>query len=171
MSNSERSRKELTEVMKFLGSLSSGIEEIVGEAACGMSYVAGKELGKKYSEGSPKTNDILEAIKISQDILAKNGFLWKFEPWKKKNQDSPVFMKINEYTDKENEAIQVVFRDCMIRQTLFCYGHDQKQSLCYMMYGFFSGAMESIMGRKATLEIKHAGPNACLKELTLGDPV
>ncbi len=55
----------------------------------------------------------------------------------------------------------------MIRQALFRFGHPQEGSLCNMMYGFFAGALESIMGKKATLEIKHAGENACLKVLTV----
>jgi hypothetical protein len=38
-----------------------------------------------------------------------------------------------------------------------------------MMYGFFSGAIEKIMGKKATLDIIHAGENACLKRLTVHD--
>ena len=36
-----------------------------------------------------------------------------------------------------------------------------------MMYGFFAGALETIMGKKTTLEIRHAGENACLKMLTV----
>ena len=62
-----------------------------------------------------------------------------------------------------------MFRDCMIRQALYCYGHDQKGSLCYMMYGFFSGALDNIMGVRSKLEIVHAGENACLKRLQLQD--
>jgi predicted hydrocarbon binding protein len=61
----------------------------------------------------------------------------------------------------------LVFRDCMIRQSLLRFGHPQQGSLCNMMYGFFAGALETIMGKKATLEIRHAGENACLKMLTV----
>jgi len=41
----------------------------------------------------------------------------------------------------------------MIRQALFCFGHAQRGSLCTTMYGFFSGALETITGSKAELEI------------------
>ena len=61
----------------------------------------------------------------------------------------------------------LAFRDCMIRQSLFVYGHAQKGSLCNMMFGFFAGALENITGRKSDLEIVHAGENACYKRLTL----
>ena len=61
----------------------------------------------------------------------------------------------------------LVFRDCMIRQSLFLFGHAQRGSLCNMMYGFFAGALENIMGRQSRLEILHAGENACYKRLTI----
>ena len=43
----------------------------------------------------------------------------------------------------------------------------QKGSLCNMMYGFFAGALQNIMGRESSLEIIHAGENACYKKLTV----
>ena len=36
-----------------------------------------------------------------------------------------------------------------------------------MMNGFFSGAILNIMGCDSTLQIIHAGENACLKKLTV----
>ena len=55
----------------------------------------------------------------------------------------------------------------MIRQSLFTFGHHQKGSLCNMMFGFFSGALQNIMGHDSTLEILHAGENACYKRLII----
>ena len=55
----------------------------------------------------------------------------------------------------------------MVRNALFRYAHEQKQSLCYMAHGVFAGAMEKVMpGFSVDLEIDHAGPNACLKRMT-----
>jgi len=51
----------------------------------------------------------------------------------------------------------LVFRDCMIRQSLFMFGHAQQGSLCNMMFGFFSGALENIMGRSCQLTIVSCG--------------
>lgn len=65
----------------------------------------------------------------------------------------------------EDEEVLLVFRDCMIRQSLFRFGHAQRGSLCNMMYGFFAGGLERILGREANLEIIHAGENACYKRL------
>jgi len=164
-------RNELVQVMKFLGALSSGMEESAGkDGAIVMANEAGKGLGKKHSQDAPKTDDILEAVAISKELLKKNHFLWELEPWKQDPKDDMVSTEINQY-GQTVQKINLVFKDCMIRQTLFCYGHKQEQSLCYMMYGFFSGAVENIMGRQANLEILHAGPNACLKVLSVGEKI
>jgi hypothetical protein len=39
-----------------------------------------------------------------------------------------------------------------------------------MMYGFFAGALQNIMGRESSLEIVHAGENACYKKLVVRNP-
>lgn len=158
----EKARRELQDTLFFLGAISSGMENFMGRPAKGMAFLAGKKLGQKCSEDGQKTEDILEAIEISEDILKKNHFLWQIEPWKKKGE--PDYVSTNENGDK---VIRLVFRDCMIRQTLFRYGHDQQASLCYMMYGFFSGLTESVLGLKSELKILHSGQNACFKELIL----
>lgn len=158
----EKARIELQDAMFFLGAISSGIEDFMGRPANGMVHLAGKKFGKECSKNAPKTNDILEAIEISKNILKENHFLWQIEPWKKKSDSGYVF------NDNEgNDVIRLVFRDCMIRQSLIIYGHPRPSSLCYMMYGFFSGLTESVLGRKSELEIIHAGQNACLKRLIL----
>jgi len=61
----------------------------------------------------------------------------------------------------------LVFRDCMIRQSLFRFGHAQKGSLCNMMFGFFAGALQNVMDRESILEIVHSGENACYKRLII----
>ncbi|MBU1566666.1 MAG: hypothetical protein KJ630_13690, partial [Proteobacteria bacterium] len=84
------------------------------------------------------------------------------EPFKPREQDDYITMNA-----KGERQMLLVFRDCMIRQSLLRFGHPQQGSLCNMMYGFFAGALETIMGKKASLEIRHAGENACLKMLTV----
>jgi predicted hydrocarbon binding protein len=159
-------RKELQKIMFYLGSLAGGLEEVVGPPAEGMAYVAGQNLGEKLSERVHQSSELLDAIMIAEEILNQKGFLWKFEKWK--HVDKEHF----EFDDGEgNKVVRLVFRDCMIRQCLYCYGHPQESSLCYMMYGVFSGLIQGIMGREAKLEIKHTGPNACLKELKIGGPI
>lgn len=154
-------RRELQDTMSFLGAISVGLEEFMGKPANGMSFLAGKKLGKQCSQNAPHTDDILESIEITKAILKDNGFLWQLEHWQDSGTDEAV-TSVN-----GTQTVKLVFRDCMIRQTLFRHGHHQQGSLCYMMYGFFSGVTESILGRKSELKILHTGPNACLKELTL----
>jgi predicted hydrocarbon binding protein len=163
MTNSVLSRDELQQGMQFLAALSHGLEYILHEPAKGVAFVAGDKLAKQYSEGVESTTDPIEAIKIAKNILHENGFKWEIKPWKKDNETT--YIKVREDGSK---VIQLVFQDCMIRQSLFCYGHPQKGALCYMMYGFFCGLIEKILGvKRAELDIIHCGENACLKELVL----
>lgn len=148
--------------MNFMAALSAGIEPILGRGANSMTMSAGRNLGRKFSAEAKKTTDVLEAIEEVRHVLETNSCLWGFEPFKPKGQEQ--FVVQNDNGDAE---VMLVFRDCMIRQALFRFGHPQQGSLCNMMYGFFAGALETIMGKQATLEIKHAGENACLKLLTV----
>ena len=152
-------RATLQETMNFLGAIAGGIEDAVGETANNVTYVAGYELGKAFSATSPKTEDIAEALQEVEKVLKANQCLWSFEAFHPKDRKNLV-----EETE-DGDEIMLVFRDCMIRQSLFMFGHHQKGSLCTMMYGFFSGALETIMGRESRLEIVHAGENACYKRL------
>lgn len=157
-----KKRRTLQETMNFMAALSAGIEPILGRGANSMTMSAGRNLGRKFSAGARSTDDLLEAIAEVRRVLNENNCLWGFEPFKPAGQSELITIN-----GQGARQIQLVFRDCMIRQSLFRFGHPQQGSLCNMMYGFFAGALESIMGKKATLEIKHAGENACLKLLTV----
>ena len=154
-------RLALQDAMVFLGAIASGTEQAIGESANGISYLAGVNLGKKMSAGVPQTSDILQALDSTKKVLEKNDYLWLFETFKTHDQETVV------QEDEEGTHIMLVFRDCMIRQALFRFGHVQKGSLCNMMYGFFAGALQNIMGKESALEIIHAGENACYKKLTV----
>jgi predicted hydrocarbon binding protein len=155
-------RATLQETMSFLGALAAGTEQLVGRPANAMAFMAGKSLGKRFSANAQKTNDIETALGEVRRVLEENHCLWEFEPFQPKAQKELI--TVGESGDRD---MMLTFRECMIRQSLFRYGHVQKGSLCYMMYGFFSGALETIMGRKTDLEILHAGQNACLKRLRI----
>lgn len=154
-----RVRHTLQDAMGFLGALASGIEEAVGEPAKTVSYAAGKRLGQRFSEGAKRCADLEVALAEVRRVLAENQCHWSFETFQ------PSTAKTLVTTTDEGDEVMLVFRDCMIRQSLFLFGHEQKGSLCNLMYGFFAGALEHIMGRRSTLEIVHAGENACLKRL------
>ena len=157
-----KKRRTLQETMNFMAALSAGIEPILGRGANSMTMSAGKKLGRKFSENAKHTDDLLEAITEVRHILESNNCLWEFEPFQMEGQERMIIIN-----DKGQQEILLIFRDCMIRQALLRFGHPQQGSLCNMMYGFFAGALESISGKRATLTIKHAGENACLKVLTV----
>ena len=157
-----KKRRTLQETMNFMAALSAGIEPILGRGANSMTMSAGRNLGRKFSESASKTDDLLTAVDEVRRVLEENNCLWGFEPFKPKSQAELI--TVNEQGERQ---LQIIFKDCMIRQALFRFGHPQQGSLCNMMYGFFAGALENIMGKKAKLDIKHAGQNACLKVLTV----
>jgi predicted hydrocarbon binding protein len=161
MSDILSSRASLQQTMTFLGAIASGIEQAIGESANSISYLAGKRLGMSLSENVAKTDDIEQALASVTEVLLANGCLWHFEPFQ--THDRPELVQSTD----QGDDIHLVFRDCMIRQSLFMFGHHQKGSLCNMMFGFFSGALQNIMGRESTLDILHAGENACYKRLTI----
>jgi predicted hydrocarbon binding protein len=155
-------RSKLQESMNFLGAVACGLEEALGEPANTVSHLAGEKLGRQFSEGH-RCNDVLQALDEVQQVLEASGCLWKFECFKPKNCENLV-----QRTENGLE-VTLIFRDCMIRQSLFRFGHHQKGSLCNLMSGFFASALQTIMGHEAKLEILHAGENACLKKLIIRD--
>ncbi len=95
----------------------------------------------------------------SEESFRTYNCLWHVEPFKPKARGHFIERSEN------GQEMMLVFRDCMIRQSLFRFGHHQKGSLCNMMNGFFAAALQTIMGLPSRLEILHAGENACLKKL------
>jgi predicted hydrocarbon binding protein len=158
-------RAKLQQAMIFLGAIASGMEQAVGESANNISYLAGKNLGIELSEGVAKTKDLELALSATKNVLLKNNYLWMFETFKPHDRPELV-QKVN-----GGSEVMLVFRDCMIRQSLFRFGHVQNGSLCNMMFGFFAGALQNVMGRESTLEVVYAGQNACYKRLIVKDEV
>jgi len=148
-------------MMVFLSSVSEGLEEILGRGAGGITFRAGKQTGLKREVKQAEGDDLLKALDLVWDEMCEIGMRWAFEPYKK--QAEP------ELITRENGKthLKLVFRNCMVRCSLFRYGHPQRLSLCMMNHGLFCGLLEQIHGGKANLEIIHAGENACLKLLTV----
>jgi hypothetical protein len=110
-----------------------------------------------------KQGDLASALAEVAHALAARGIIWPFELWK------PAGQSQFEYQKNGKPAVRLVFRHCMVRCALARYGHEQKQSLCMMNHGLFCGYVQKVTGRRAELEILHAGENACLKELVLSE--
>lgn len=148
-------------VAYLLGALAHASELNLGKSSLSICMLAGKKFGKEAVEGTQQTDDVEKAVGILSDALAKRGIVWDFKPFQGESE------KLVEERDGK-KVMRLAFSTCMVRNALFRYAHEQKQSLCYMAHGVFAGAMESVMpGRTVHLEILHAGPNGCLKELII----
>ena len=153
-------RDELQGLLVLMGSLSHGLEQTLGRGAETVTFRAGKAVGLK-SAATRQESDLLTALVRVGEALKGQGIEWPFEPWKPATASSLVYEKDGK------QAVKLVFRNCMVRCALFRYGHEQKQSLCMMNHGLFCGYVQKITGKRAELDILHAGENACLKELLL----
>jgi len=153
-------RDELQGLLTVMASLSHGLEQMLGRGADTVTFRAGRTVGLKSSV-SRQEADILSALAVVGEELKAKGIVWPFEAWKPAAAPSFVYEKDGK------QAVKLVFRNCMVRCSLFRYGHEQKQSLCMMNHGLFCGYVQKITGKRAELDILHAGENACLKELVL----
>jgi len=159
----ENSIDSLHNVACFVGALASACEKNLGNGSLSICSIAGKKFGASVMDEQPAIDDPVAAIECLREALSKKGIVWDFTPFK--GAQECAVQNVDGKT-----VIRLVFHSCMVRNALFRYAHEQKQSLCYMAHGVFAGALEKILvGKKATLEIVHAGPNACLKELVLED--
>ena len=153
---------ELQGLLVLMASLSHGLEKVLGRGAAPITFRAGKTLGMKAQVAST-SEDVPAALDLLKVELSAAGIEWPFEMWKPAGQSDFIY-------DKDGKtAVKLVFRNCMVRCSLFRYGHEQKQSLCMMNHGLFCGYLQRILGKRADLEIVHAGENACLKELVITD--
>jgi predicted hydrocarbon binding protein len=158
----DKAKGELQGLLVFMASLSHGLEQVLGRGAASLTFRAGRTIGLK-SEVSGKSTDLTKALQILQGDLTRKGIAWPFEMWKAE-ADKDYF-----YPKDGKRAVKLVFSNCMVRCALFRYSHEQKQSLCMMNHGLFCGYLQNITGKRADLEIIHAGENACLKELIVAE--
>jgi predicted hydrocarbon binding protein len=158
---SASSSGELQGLLVFIASLSHGLESVLGRGAATVTFRAGRTIGLK-TKASRTSTDPLEALTLVSSQLSTLGIEWPFEIWKPQGTTDPF------YVNKDGKkALKLVFRHCMVRCSLFRYSHEQKQSLCMMNHGLFCGYLQNILGKRADLDIIHAGDSACLKELVI----
>jgi len=134
------------------------LEEIARGGANAVVYRAGLKMGHETGKYFPKTDNVEKALNELSEILGKQ---YNFELYKPKDKASYII------TENGETFIYLVFRDCLVRQTLRREGMSQKGPLCQSLYGYMVGAVEEITGRRGKLEIVHTGPNTCLKKLIL----
>jgi predicted hydrocarbon binding protein len=155
-------KDELEGLLIVMASLSHGLEQVLGRGATTVTFRAGRTVGLKADVKRKETN-LVTAVDVVKEELKDKGIIWPFEPWKPAKAGDYVYDKNGKH------AMKLVFRNCMVRCALFRYSHEQKQSLCMMNHGLFCGYVQKIIGKRADLEIIHAGENACLKELVISE--
>ncbi len=160
METGEQRRGELQGLLVLMASLSHGLETVLGRGATTVTFRAGRTIGLK-ADVTERTADVTRAVELVQQEMARKGVHWPCELWKPDGAEDLFY-------DKDGKrAAKIVFRNCMVRCSLFRYSHEQKQSLCMMNHGLFCGYLQKILGKRVDLEIVHAGENACLKELVI----
>jgi len=148
-------------LMVFLASAANGLEELLGRGAGSVTFRAGRLTGLRTEVAQTEHTDVLKALDLVWDEMCRIGMRWAFTPYQQSTDEQLVVEEDGEL------KIKLVFGNCMIRSSLFRYSHPQRLSLCMMNHGLFCGLFEQIYGRRANLEIIHAGENACLKLLTV----
>ena len=145
-------------LMKFMGSMSSALEQVSGRGANAIVYQAGKRMGHDAAKMMEKTDNLEQAMDEMGEVL---GHEFYYRMWKPAGQENYTIEKGDE------TVVKLLFRDCVVRQTLRRTGLPQKGPLCYLLYGYMVGAVEEVMDIKGKVDIDHVGPNACLKTLTI----
>ncbi len=150
---------KLHNVAFFAGALAYGAEKNLGQSALSICYLAGKKFGLEAVDSAGQTEDPVEALDILNNALRRQGIMWDFKPFHGERES---------LVEREGDTrrMRLVFHTCLVRNALFRFAHDQKQSLCQMAHGVFAGAMEKVIPNSVVrLETIQAGPNSCLKEL------
>ncbi len=155
----ENEIRKLHNVAYFAGALAYGAEKNLGQGALSICFLAGKKFGLEAVDNVEQTDDPVKALEILSKALLKRGIMWEFDLFPG-NRENPV------ETDGEVRKMRLVFHTCLVRNALFRFAHEQKQSLCQMAHGVFAGAMEKVIPNTIVkLETIQAGPNSCLKEM------
>jgi len=151
-------------MMVFLGSLTHGLEDLLGKGAKAVSLRAGREVGLARPV-IRKEADLRKALDQVRQEMVTMEIDWPFELFVPEGEESPI--SVNDHGETE---IRMPFGNCLVRCSLFRYGFPQEMSLCQTKHGLFCGLFEKIYGVRAHLDIIHSGENACLLKLRFRDP-
>lgn len=143
-------------LMMFLGALADGLETISGKGADATCFASGQMVGLAHSI-QRNESDIPAALAAVRTEMQRMGIDWPF--------DSEYYQQHT--TNADANTIDLPFKNCVVRCTLFRYGFPQGKSLCQTKHGLFCGLFESISGMAADLDIVHPGENTCLLRLKI----
>ncbi|NVN89838.1 MAG: hypothetical protein HXX11_04475 [Desulfuromonadales bacterium] len=151
--------RKVHNVAFFAGALAYGAEQNLGQGVLSICFLAGKKFGLEAVNNTEQTDDPVKALEILGRDLAKRGIMWEFDPFIGERETLIE-------QEGDSRKMRLVFHTCMVRNALFTFAHEQKQSLCQMAHGVFAGAMEKVIPNAVVkLETIQAGPNSCLKEM------
>jgi predicted hydrocarbon binding protein len=162
MSANEKTQR-VQGLMMFLGALSDGLESVAGRGAEAVCFRSGRVVGLKRQVAQKET-DIFKSLEVVREEMQEMGINWSFDAHYKRQSDPDLVARKEGYRD-----IDLPFRNCMVRCTLFRYGFPQGKALCQTKHGLFCGLFQNIYGAKTHLGIVHAGENACLLKLKIYD--
>jgi hypothetical protein len=148
-------------LMVYLGSLSNGLEMLLGRGSESICFRSGRGVGLGQEVEAKAAGDLERSLELVQAEMQKLGINWPFSAYKKSTETELVV---------ENGGIKEVklaIKNCIVRCTLFRYGFDQGQSLCQTKHGLFCGLFDQVYGGRSTMDIVHAGENACLLKLKI----
>jgi len=143
-------------LMMFLGALADGLETVSGMGAEATCFASGQTVGLAR-DVSHSSHDLAATLAAVRDEMRRMGIDWPF--------DAEYHLQHG----KASDGIDLPFKNCIVRCTLFRYGFPQGKSLCQTKHGLFCGLFERISGRAVDLEIVHPGENACLLRLKYTD--
>jgi predicted hydrocarbon binding protein len=131
-------------------------EEIIGKGTIGVLYQAGRDVGQVEGKQLDRSDDVTTAIRLIDEGEKR---VWNVEIWNQTGSSSPI-LEEDGYC-----KVQVVFRECPIRQVCITQGVRQDGAMCRLAYGYYAGLLSSVMSRKVDLRAIEVGPNACKKEI------
>jgi hypothetical protein len=161
MTDTDQRLQHVQGLMVFLAAMAEGLEEVLGRGAGAITYRAGRSTGRQTPVEAREPDDVLRALDQVWEEMCRLGMRWHFRPHLPAGQEGLLRQ------EDGKTKLELVFDNCMVRCSLFRYGHPQRLSLCLMNHGLFCGLFEQIHGGHANLDILHAGENACLKVLTV----
>jgi predicted hydrocarbon binding protein len=144
-------------LMMFLGALSDGLESVAGIGAEATCFSSGQMVGLARDVERTET-DIFATLDAVRHEMEKMNIDWPFDA---------EYHKQHPNRRGDSTEIDLPFKNCIVRCTLFRYGFPQGKSLCQTKHGLFCGLFEKINGTAADLEVVHPGENACLLRLKL----
>ena len=148
-------------LMVYLGSLSNGLEQLLGRGSESICFRSGRSVGLAQEVEARAEGDLPRSLELVQAEMLKMGINWPFSAYKKSTEPELVV------EDGGVKEVKLAIENCIVRCSLFRYGFDQGQSLCQTKHGLFCGLFDKVYGARSKLDIVHAGENACLLKLKI----